>query len=390
MNATKHQIARDVSQIPFSIIREMSLRAAEYSHVISLGIGEPDFHTPAFICQAALADALAGATHYTASQGDPELLQAVNAYVNKRLDINLATENIMISTGGMGALTAYFKAVLEPGDEVLVPEPYFPAYRALIEWPGGRLVGVPTRFEDGFVPNAADLAAAVTSRTKVLLLNSPHNPTGAVIPGQTLDELAQFAIAHDLLVISDEVYEQLVFTDPDHESIYTRDNMAERTVVLHSFSKSYAMTGWRVAYAFGPPWLIAPITKVASYFTSCPSSVSQRAALAALRGDAQVVQDMAARFKARCQIGYDGVRRLPGVRVMPCQGAFYLFPDIRQLTTDSRRFALDLLDQQQVVVVPGEAFGASTQGYVRLACTVSTEKLKSALAKMAQFIADNY
>jgi len=382
----KSKISTAVSKIPLSGIREMWQRAAQYDNYISLGIGEPDFNTPKEICNQALQDALQGATHYTQSQGDAELLKAIQVYLHERLGEDLSTRQIVVTTGGVGGLTSFFRAVLNPGDEVLLPDPYFPPYRHHIEWVGGRAVHVQTRFENSFVPTPQALEAAITPQTKVLLLNSPNNPTGAVIPAETLDDIARIVVEKDLLVLSDEVYERLLFDGLTHESIRTRPGMEERTVVVHSFSKSFAMTGWRIGYAFGPEWLIESMIKVVSSTTSCAPSVSQRAALAALRLDPKVLNAMVEEFRGRRDHAYEVLQQLPGVKVHKPKGTFYIFPDISQITKDSRQFALDLLDKEQVVVVPGESFGPSGKGCVRIALTVNQEVLKEAFKRIQHFI----
>ena len=380
------KIATAVSQIPLSGIREMWQRAAEYESYISLGIGEPDFNTPEQISNQALQDALQGATHYTQSQGDPELLKAIQMYLHERLGEVFSTGQIVVTTGGVGGLTSFFRTVLNPGEEVLIPEPYFPPYRHHIEWVGGKAVPIQTRFENGFVPTPEALEAAITPRSKALLLNSPNNPTGAIMPGEILDNIARVVLERDLLVLSDEVYERLLFDGRTHESIRTRPGMKERTVVVHSFSKSFAMTGWRIGYAFGPEWLITPMIKVVSSTTSCAPSVSQRAGLAALRLDAEVIDAMVEEFRVRRDQTYEALKELPDVRVHKPGGTFYIFPDISQITQDSRQFALDLLKEEQVVVIPGEAFGPAGKGCLRIAFTVNQEILKEALERIQRFI----
>ena len=382
----KSKISTAVSQIPLSGIREMWKRAAKYENVISLGIGEPDFNTPKEICNQALHDALQGATHYTQSQGDPELLKAIQMYLHGRLGEDFSIPQIVVTTGGVGGLTSFFRTVLNPGDEVIIPDPYFPPYRHHIEWVGAKAVYLQTRFENGFVPTPEALEAAITPFSKVLLLNSPNNPTGAIIPAETLDSIARIVLERDLLVLSDEVYERLLFDERTHESIRTRPGMKERTVVVHSFSKSFAMTGWRIGYAFGPEWLIESMIKVVSSTTSCAPSVSQRAALAALRLDAEVIDAMAEEFRKRRDQAYEVLEKLPGVKVHKPGGTFYIFPDISQITQDSGQFALDLLDEEQVVVVPGEAFGPSGKGCLRISLAVKQEVLKEALERIQRFI----
>jgi aminotransferase len=386
----KSKIATPVSQIPLSGIREMWQRAAQYDSYISLGIGEPDFNTPKEVCTQALQDALQGATHYTQSQGDAELLTAIQDYLYGRLNEHFSLRQIVVTTGGVGGLTSFFRTVVNPGDEVIIPDPYFPPYRHHIEWVGGRAVEVPTHYENGFVPTPQDLEAAITRQTKALLLNSPNNPTGAVIPSETLDDIARIAVERDLLVVSDEVYERQIFDGLAHESIRSRPGMDNRTVVVHSFSKSFAMTGWRIGYAFGPEWLIESMIKVVSSTTSCAPSVSQRAALAALRLDPKVVNTMVEEFQRRRDLAYEVLQKLPGVKVHKPKGTFYIFPDISQITHDSRQFALDLLDKEKVVVVPGEAFGPSGKGCVRMALTVNQDVLKEAFERIQRFIEEGH
>lgn len=381
----REKLSRLVGGHAPSLIREMFQRAAAYEDVISLGIGDPDFDTPEPICRAALADALAGHTHYTQSQGDPELLTALAANLNQRQKLACAPQDLVITFGGMGALAAAFRALLDDGDEVIIPEPFFPDYTSHVEFSGGVCVFSPTRIENGFAPEPEAIAAAITPRTKVLLINTPCNPTGAVIPGPTLDALAELAIRRDLVVISDEVYDRLTF-GVAHQSIRDRPGMAERTLVIGSFSKNFAMTGWRIGWALGPRWLVEAILNVTTHNTSCPNSVSQRAAIAALAQPEATWEAMRREFAARCRLVHERLAAMPGVTVAPPQGSFYLFPRIAQIGGDGRRFALELLDRAQVVVVPGEAFGPSGVGCVRLACTVGLERLAQAMDRLERFL----
>ncbi len=382
----KQRIAEPVNRVPFSVIREMSQRAAAYEKVITLGIGEPDFHTPAEISRLALQDAENGATHYTPAQGDPELLQAVVAYLKERNGESLSTRNLVVTHGGMGALNAFFRLTLEPGDEVIIPEPYFPSYKPQVEWVGGVVAGVHTRPADGFMPRIEDLERAVTPKSKALLLNTPNNPSGAVYPEALLQEIAAFARRHDLLVLSDEVYERLCFTSGTPRSIRSLSGMEERTVVVHSFSKSFAMTGWRIGYAFGPEWLITPMIKVASYYTSCASSVSQRAALAALKNQ-KLFTAMYHEFESRRDLICKRLAAMDHIRLTRADGAFYVFPDISHFSRDSREFALDLLDRQQVVVVPGEAFGSGYKDCIRIAFTIGRDAINEAMDRLEAYLA---
>lgn len=384
-NPMESKVSDVVRNAPASVIREMFQRAKNYDNVISLGIGDPDFDTPAPVCRAALADALDGRTHYTSSQGDPELLAELADYLNRRHAFDARPENLLITHGGMGALAACMQALLNPGDEVIIPEPLFPDYLAHVEFAGGRPVLVPTRPADGFAPRPEAVEAAVTPRGKVLLLNSPNNPTGAVLTPETLEGLAKVARERDLIVISDEVYDRLVFGG-EHRSIYNLAGMRERTVVIGSFSKSFAMTGWRLGWALGPEWFMPHLLNVVTHNTSCANSVSQRAGLAALRQDDEVVEAMAREFAARCRLVFEALSSMEGVEVSPPRGSFYLFPRIAGLAGGARRFALELLDREQVAVAPGEAFGPSGADCVRLACTVDQDRLAEAMTRLDRFL----
>lgn len=363
----------------------MSGMATRMEDVINLGIGEPDFNTPAAISQKALEDALKGHTHYTHSQGDPELVEKLAASITAATGTRVAPASIIVTHGGMGALTASLRTLLEAGDHVLLVEPHFPDYMAHITFAGGVAVKAHTMFEERFVPRPADVERAISSRTKVMILNSPNNPTGAVIPGGVLDGIAHVARKHNLFVISDEVYDRILY-EPPFESIYTRPGMAERTLVIKSFSKSYAMTGWRIGYCYGPQAMIDQMIKVVNFSTSCASSIGQRAAIAALDLDPAVVEQMKERFEARVDLVCSRLRAIDGVRVSKPGGSFYVFADISRITRRSREFAIRLLQEERVVVVPGYAFGASGEGCIRIACTRSRAVLEKAMDRIAAFI----
>lgn len=367
----------------FSVIRQMSMRAQAYDDAITLGIGEPDMHTPQYVCKAAYDDACAGYTHYAPSQGDPELLGTLATRLTQQ-GYPCGTDNLIITHGAMHGLYAAMRTLLETDDEVLIPEPHFPDYAPHVAFVGGRVVEVPTSFEQGFIPTAELVEAQLTPKTRVLLLNSPNNPTGAVIPGPVLDDLAKLAVERDLIVISDEVYDRILFTTP-YESIYTRPGMAERTMVINSFSKAYAMTGWRVGYAMGPTWIMEQMVKVINYTAASVNIQGQRAALAALRGEQRPFDDMAAEFARRSAYVYDRLRAMPGIRVHKPAGSFYLFPSVENLEPDGERFALELLEKEHVVTVPGFTFGANCKGCIRLACTVDMLRLEVAMDRMERF-----
>ena len=258
------KLSSHVTPLRFSVIRSMLERASAYENVISLSIGEPDFDTPDFVCEAAMKDAMKGFTHYAASWGDPDLRAALLEAERAKSGLPWQNENLLITSGAMHGLLAVMRTILDEGDEVISPAPCFSDYLGHCVLAGGKLVQVPTSFDNGFLPTLEAMEKAVTPRTRALLINSPCNPSGIVLDAATLDMLAEFAVRHDLIVISDEVYDSIIFCGKA-ESIATRPGMFERTVVLNSFSKAFAMTGWRVGYALGPSWIMKEMIKVLCY-----------------------------------------------------------------------------------------------------------------------------
>ena len=379
-------ISESVNRIRPSLIREISTLAEKFDDVIPLGIGEPDFHTAAPICEGALKDALAGATHYAPIKGDPELIDALKTYLNSQYPMDIEAKNLIVTGGGMGALIACFRTLFNSGDDILVPGPYFPAYRAQIELAGGNLVHIETTFEQGFQITMDAVKKALTPKTKAIIINSPHNPTGTVIPAETLDALADFAKEKNLMVISDEVYDRLLFDGLSHESIASRPGMTERTIIIGSFSKMYAMTGWRVGYLIAPDWFINEMSKVVMFYTACAPSVSQRGALAALRMDQSWVGEMREEFQQRRDLVYGALSRMKGIRVHEPKGSFYIFPNVAGVAEDSTQFAFDLLEKEHVAVVPGAAFGPSGDACVRISFTVDQKRLTEGMERMARYI----
>lgn len=386
----RKSIAACVKEQRFSVIRTMVARALAYENVLSLSIGEPDFDTPAFVCAAAGRDAARGYTHYAPSTGDVDLRAALLQHIKVSQGIELEQKNLLITTGAMNGLLAAMRTLLDVGDEILALAPYFSDYAGHAALAGARLVPVPTFLEDGFLPRMDVLERAVGPRTRVLLLNSPCNPTGAVLPPAMLDALADFARRHDLVVISDEVYRSIAAHGPV-ESIYTRPDMAERTLVLNSFSKAYAMTGWRVGYAFGPEWITEQMMKVVSYATASASTIGQRAALAALEGPQNEFESIRAAFIRRNALVSRRLAAMDGVECVAPSGAFYVFPRFAAAMDNSEAFALDVLDKVQVVLVPGSAFGPEecTRGCVRMACTLNESLLEEAMNRLEQYLGNH-
>ena len=386
MNTT---LSTHVTPLRFSVIRSMLEKASAYDDVISLSIGEPDFDTPSFVCEAAMKDAMKGFTHYAASSGDPELRAALLEAERAKSGLPWQGENLLITSGAMHGLLAVMRTILDEGDEVVSPAPCFSDYLGHCVLAGGRLVQVPTSFDNGFLPTLEAMEKAVTPHTRALLINSPCNPSGIVLDAPTLDMLAEFAVRHDLIVISDEVYDSIFFGGRP-ESIATRPGMFERTVVLNSFSKAFAMTGWRVGYALGPSWIMKEMIKVLSYSVASTGTPNQRAALAALTGPRDRFDAFRDAYRSRTHLAAERLNAMPGVRCLEPAGTFYLFPHIEAAEPDSLAFALDLLDKKQVIVVPGFPFGPeeTVKGCVRIACTVNEKKLSEALDRLEDYLID--
>nr|WP_320190312.1 pyridoxal phosphate-dependent aminotransferase [uncultured Desulfobacter sp.] len=364
----------------------MSQVAAQYEDVISLGIGEPDFDTPAPIIEKSFEDARKGHTHYTHAKGDPELIEKLSCCLSKDLGKPVPPECIIITHGAMNGLANAFRTLMDPGDEIIVVEPHFPDYLAHITLAHAVPKYVPSGFDKGFLPDPADIEAAITSKTKIILINSPNNPTGTVVPKSLLEEIAAIAKAHDLCVVSDEVYDRISFAGRA-ASIYNCPGMENHSLVINSFSKTYAMTGWRVGFAYGPQPVIDQMVKVGNYAIACASSVSQRAALAALDTPDEVIKQMSDTFERRMDLVCSRLEAMPEVRVNRPQGSFYVFADISSITNQSRQFALDLIKEEKVVVVPGYPFGLSCEGCIRIACTIGREKLSEAMDRLGRFLA---
>jgi len=385
MNQRRKLISRRVAEVPPSGIRRFFDIAATMPDVISLGIGEPDFITPLPIRQAGIASLERGETHYTSNAGLLELRDAIAAHLHERYGVvyNPATE-ILITVGVSEGLYLSLTAVIDPGDEVLVPEPCFVSYQPEVIFAGGVPISIPTYAEQHFQITAAQLREAITQRTKALLLGYPSNPTGAVMSREGLLGIAELARERDLLVISDELYDQLVY-DVQHICFPSLPGMWERTILLQGFSKAYAMTGWRIGYAAAPAELLGAMYKVHQYSIMCAPTTAQVAALSALQQGEESVAEMVAAYdqRRRCIVG--GLNQI-GLDCFEPQGAFYAFPSIARTGMTSEEFAERLLREEQVAVVPGNAFGESGQGYVRCSYATSLESIQEALRRMEQFV----
>lgn len=353
--------------------------------VISLGVGEPDFVTPEHIRQAGIRSIEQGHTRYTSNFGTLELRQEIAAMLQRRygLTYNPVTQ-ILVTVGVSEGVDLTMRTLIDPGDEVISPDPGYVAYEADIVFAGGVPVPVPTYAQFDFGVRAAEIAAAITPRTKMILLGTPNNPTGAVIPRAELEGIAKLAVEHDLIVAVDEVYSRLVY-DTEFVSIATFPGMQERTVLLDGFSKAYAMTGWRVGYVAAPPAILEAMVKIHQYTIMCAGTSAQEAALEALRHGEEDVHAMHDDYQRRGRMFVEGLNRI-GLPTCKPRGAFYAFPYIGNTGMSDEAFAEKLLFEEQVAAVPGSSFGAAGAGYLRCAYCTAYDKLEEALIRIERFL----
>ena len=384
----QNRISKRVASVPPSGIRKFFDIAATMDDVISLGIGEPDFVTPDVILQAGVASLQAGETRYTSNSGTIELRRAVSQNLALHYGVGYNPDNeVLVTVGVSEALYLALTAILDPGDEVIVPEPCFVSYTAEVVFAGGVPVTVATKFENDFQVTGAEIEAAVTPRTKALLIGYPNNPTGAVLSRQRLQEIAAVAEKHDLIVLSDEIYDRLVYGSHQHVCFASLPGMRERTIHLSGMSKDYAMTGWRIGYACGPADLMDAMRKVHQFTIMSAPTMGQAAAAVALSDPRaeEAVQSMRQSYDERRRLIVDGLNSI-GLTTFEPQGAFYAFPNVAISGMDEDTFAWTLLDEEKVAVVPGTAFGAAGKDYVRISYATSTEKLELALERLHSFI----
>jgi len=383
--AMPNRIAEDVRSLPPSGIRRFFDIAADMEDVISLGIGEPDFPTPAHVARAGADSLLQGGTGYTANAGMPELRHAISDYVDELYGLTYdPDEEILVTVGVSEGLFLVLRALLNPGDEVLVVEPCFVSNPAAVSIAGGVCVPVSTDVAQDFQVTAAALERRITPRTRAIVINYPNNPTGAVLTDDHLMQVAAVAQAHDLVVISDEIYERLVFGHR-HRCFASLPGMRERTVLLSGMSKSFAMTGWRIGYACGPPDLLAAMGRLHQYLTMAAPTMGQVASLQALQQGSNDVEAMRLEYDRRRRLVVDGFNAL-GLPCFEPRGAFYAFPDVRSSGLDDETFSERLLFEERVALVPGSAFGASGAGFVRASYATSHEQLEEALLRIQKFL----
>lgn len=352
---------------------------AEGKDVISLSLGEPDFDTPAHIKRAAWDSLQQGETHYTQSAGIPELRNAIAKKLRDENGLDVVPEQVIVTPGAKYAIFEVACTLLEEGDEVVLIGPAWVSYEACVRFSGARTMWVNTSLENGFVPEPEQIAEQVGSKTRLLILNSPCNPTGAVYPEDVLRAVADLACDHDLFVLSDEIYEKIIYGG-EHVSIGALEGMQERTITVNGFSKAYAMTGWRLGYVAAPEWIIKGMLKLQSHSVSHPTSFVQRAGVAALGGDQSEVERMRTQFERRRDVLIEGLWRL-GMECPKPEGAFYVFAHVGRWGTGDE-VAEKLLNEALVALTPGKAFGSAYRDYVRISYAASIDQLQEALERM--------
>lgn len=379
------RIAPTVQSIPPSGIRRFFDIAAEMKGVISLGVGEPDFVTPWHIRESCIYGLNRGQTSYTSNAGLLSLREEIaKSLYNDYQVIYAPRTEILVTVGVSEGLDLAMRALLSPGDEVLIPEPCYVSYKSCVILAGGVAVTVPTTIENEFRITAQELEKFVTPRTKILLIGYPNNPTGAVMSRQNLAEIAEFASKHDLIVISDEIYAKLTY-DSTHTCFSSLPDMMERTIVLNGFSKAYAMTGWRIGYATANADFIAAMTKIHQYTMLSAPIMAQIAAIEALKHGQKNMEEMVTEYNQRRRLILNGFHQM-GLECFEPKGAFYLFPSIKQTGLTSLQFAEQLLQAERVALVPGDAFGDSGEGFVRCSYATSTKNIKEALVRIERFV----
>ncbi|GGH30769.1 aspartate aminotransferase [Alsobacter metallidurans] len=374
----------------FAVLARATDLAAQGRDIINLGIGQPDFRTPEHIVEAAIKALRDGHHGYTPATGIKPLREAVSADLHKRFGVDVSPDSVLIVPGGKVTM---FMAILmfgEPGAEILYPDPGFPIYRSMIEFTGAKPVPVPMRESNGFAFSAEETLGLITPRTRLLILNSPANPTGGVTPKAEIDKLvAGLARFPDVAIMSDEIYAQMTYDGLEHQTLLAYPEIRDRLILLDGWSKTYAMTGWRMGYSVWPKPLYEAARKLAVNSYSCVNASAQYAGLAALTGPQDAVRDMVAEFDRRRRVVVEGLNALPGVSAVTPKGAFYAFPNIAQTGWKAKPLASALLEKAGVATIGGPDFGVHGEGYIRLSYANSTENIRKALARMGEFLEQN-
>ena len=371
----------------FAVLARATALAAQGGDIINLGIGQPDFPTPPNIVEAAVRALRDGRHGYTPATGIPELREAVAADLHRRFDVTVSPGRVIVVPGGKITMFAAILMFGEPGAEILYPDPGFPIYRSMIEFTGARAVPVPIREENGFAVSAEETLALITPETRLLIVNSPANPCGGVTPRAEIDRLVAGLAAHpQIAVLSDEIYDQMLYDGEEHVTLLGYPEIRDQLILLNGWSKTYAMTGWRMGYSVWPDGLYDKVRKLAVNAWSCVNTASQYAALEALTGPQDAVVAMVAEFDTRRRLVVERLNALPGVSCLTPKGAFYAFPNIRETGWKAKPLAAALLEEAGVATIGGPDFGTLGEGYIRLSYANSAENILRALERMGQFL----
>jgi aspartate aminotransferase len=386
------QLARRMSRLgtetAFEVLNKARALERQGKSIIHLEIGEPDFDTPPNVIESAVDALHKGWTHYGPSAGLPELRQTIAEYVSRTRGVKVTPEEVVVVPGGKPIIFFTILALIDEGDEVVYPNPGFPIYESMINYVGGKALPIQLREDHDFSLDVNELAALITNRTKLIILNSPQNPTGGVMPRKDVEQVANIIGDRNILVLSDEIYSRLLF-EGEHFSIMSVPGMQERTILLDGFSKTYAMTGWRMGYGVMRPDLAAHMTRLMTNSSSCTASFTQIAGIEALRGDQSSVDHMCAEFKRRRDVFVAGLNKIKGFSCRLPKGAFYVFPNITKIGWKSKPLADALLEQAGVAALSGTAFGEYGEGYLRFSVANSLENLQQALERIDQWTKKN-
>jgi aspartate aminotransferase len=382
------RMSRLGTETAFEVLNRARALEKQGKEIIHLEIGEPDFDTPANVVEAGVAALHKGWTHYGPAAGLPELRQTIADYVSRTRGVPVSSDEVVVVPGGKPIIFFTMLALIEAGDEVIYPNPGFPIYESMVNYSIGKAIPIPLREDRDFSVDTKELASLITDRTKLIILNSPHNPTGGVLTKKDVLEIAEAIGDRNILILSDEIYSRLIY-DGDHFSIMSVPGFKERTILLDGFSKTYAMTGWRMGYGVMRPDLATQISRLQTNATSCTASFTQIAGIEALRGDQSSVDKMSAEFKNRRDVFVAGLNKIKGFSCRVPKGAFYTFPNITKTAWPSKKLADALLEQAGVACLSGTAFGEYGEGHLRFSVANSLENLNKALAKIQDWVGKN-
>ena len=382
------RMSRLGTETAFEVLNRARQLEKQGKEIIHLEIGEPDFDTPANVIEAGVSALHKGWTHYGPAAGLPELKQTIADYVSRTRKVPVSSEEVVVVPGGKPIIFFTILALIDAGDEVIYPNPGFPIYESMIKYSLGKAIPIPLREERDFSVDVKELASLITDRTKLIILNSPHNPTGGVLTKKDIFEVAEAIGDRNILILSDEIYSRLIY-DGDHFSIMSVPGFKDRTILLDGFSKTYAMTGWRLGYGVMRPDLAVHISRLVTNSNSCTASFTQIAGIEALRGDQSSVEKMSAEFKRRRDAFVSGLNKIKGFSCRTPKGAFYTFPNITKTGWSSKKLADALLEQAGVACLSGTAFGDYGEGYLRFSVANSLENLNKALGRIEDWVGKN-